>query len=514
MTWLNRYGGYPGGEFPYGAYPPFVAAAGSGAWLVRPNGASYHVVTQDLLSEPSPITADWSTDPSFQLSRIECDGARWYAFTDFGSWRSTDGLAGETWESITNPGAYIAPASFVRVLTNTISVSFDQGASWDTKVSTSINWNQVLFQTDHEDAIVVGNGNDFNPQRVFASVDGGVIWAELPLPPYVGDERLRGVACRGDRVWIRTVDPSTYVPRLLTIQVGGSAWTDVSSVLDLDTALDELELYSAFGRVFVVRIRWGSPVTTRVFVSDDGETFAALDDLTADWYFSAAGHNAVLMMNGNANSAIHAFGEAPIDCLIECADPLASPVLSVLNDWTADLDPRLLQRRYILRVEAPGFAPITVPISSWQATANLGERASFVQAVAPAVGEYIDALTDRQDGALVILMGYVFDDGSVQYDEVIRASFQNISLQQGAYRATATLSGYSVLGANQVGVTRALKDVRDFAVTNGRARVTCGLDMFLRPGMTATVATEGLSFPVSYVNYFVNGTGEFCQVGE
>lgn len=513
MAWLVRYGAYPSGEFPYGAAPPFVQAAGSGAWLVRPQGASYHVVTNDISTETSPITAAWSTEPSFALQRVECDGVRWYAFTDSGASRSTDGLGAAAWESITNPAAYIAPACFVRVQTNTISVSFDQGGSWTTKVSTSINWNQVLFQTDHEDALVVGNGNDFNPQRVFASVDGGVTWAELPLPPYVGDERLMGVACRGDRVWIRTVDPSTYVARVLTIQVGGT-WADISTAFGLDPALDELELYSAFGRVFVSRLRWGSPVTTRVFVSDDGATFAPFDDLTADWYFAAAGPGAVLMSNSSANSAIQTFGEAPIDCLIECPDPLASPVLSGLNDWTADLDPRLLQRRYILRVEAPGFAPIAVPISSWQATANLGERASFVQAVAPAVGDYIDALADRLDGALVILMGYVFEDGSVQYDEVIRASFQNISLQQGAYRATATLSGYSVLGANQVGVTRALKDVRDFAVTNGRARVTCGLDMFLRPGMTATVAAEGLSFPVSYVNYFVNGTGEFCQVGE
>ena len=40
----------------------------------------------------------------------------------------------------------------------------------------------------------------------------------------------------------------------------------------------------------------------------------------------------------------------------------------------------------------------------------------------------------------------------------------------------------------------------------------CDIDLFLQPGMTVTALNE--SFQADYINYYVNDTDKFCEVGE
>ena len=180
-------------------------------------------------------------------------------------------------------------------------------------------------------------------------------------------------------------------------------------------------------------------------------------------------------------------------------------------DWTRNVDPRLLQAAYLLSVRADGLPTMEVPISSWQATANEGERASFVQAVIPAAADWIAALGERINGRLVIRMGYRFEDGSERFEDLIESSFTDFRYDRGPRNATATLSGYAYLGQTSTG-TRALRDVQQVSQQGGKYRVTCALDLSIRPGMT--VQFGAASFPASFINYYVNRTGAFCQIGE
>lgn len=200
-----------------------------------------------------------------------------------------------------------------------------------------------------------------------------------------------------------------------------------------------------------------------------------------------------------------------VDVYSAAPSPLGAPAIRGAVDWASSLGVDAGQDIYLLDVIAPGYDAIRIPISSWQATYNGGDSASFVQAVVPGVMDWIDALTDRANGTLIISGGKKFADGMIQVEEVIRASFDDARIDRGPFRATGTLSGYSNLNASGVG-TRMLRNVRQKSTQGGKRRVSCELDLFLLPGMTVTDGED--TFIVGYINYFVNGTGKTCQVGE
>ena len=92
---------------------------------------------------------------------------------------------------------------------------------------------------------------------------------------------------------------------------------------------------------------------------------------------------------------------------------------------------------------------------------------------------------------------------------------QAAQFAQGTTNYTATLSGYidaapvltwppssarTLLGARTV-----------FTYTSG-LRVRCAIDWLLQPGMSATY--ESTTFTVAFVQYFVNGTDAYMDVGE
>jgi hypothetical protein len=181
-------------------------------------------------------------------------------------------------------------------------------------------------------------------------------------------------------------------------------------------------------------------------------------------------------------------------------------------DWAASLDPLLVQEAYRLLIVADGFPDLIVPISNWQATLNRGDRASYLQATIPAALEVVSALSERAPVASVIIiqMGYVMSGGEVRYEEVARSNFDAFTFDRGPKNATAVVRGYARLGYDDTN-TRALRGVRTFGMAEGSYRVTCNIDMFLRPGMTVQAA--GVEFVASYINMFVTRSDKFCQIG-
>lgn len=187
---------------------------------------------------------------------------------------------------------------------------------------------------------------------------------------------------------------------------------------------------------------------------------------------------------------------------------------SAFQDWVAKLPPTQLQEVYRLVITGAqnGLDNLYIGgISSWQATNQAGGRSSYVQAVIPAADQYLDDISARQKGELVIQKGYRFADGQVQYDEIMRSGFDSLRPDRGKRALTITVSGYMKNKPTSTG-TRALTGIRSISTSNGQRRVRCNIDLFLQPGMTVTALDE--TFTADYINYYVNNTDKFCEVSE
>lgn len=202
----------------------------------------------------------------------------------------------------------------------------------------------------------------------------------------------------------------------------------------------------------------------------------------------------------------------PLDAEISVTIPITFSG-SAFQDWAAALPPYAVQEIYTLTVtgSADGVDDITIPISSWQATNQAAPRLTYVQAVIPAAGQYLSALEARSNGDLVIRQGYKFSDGSTKTEEVVRARFDTPRYDEGPSSLTMTVSGYKPGTVPQNG-HRTLRGIRSISLSNGKYRVRCKTDLFLKPGMTVTARDK--TFQVSYINYYVNGSDRFCEVSD
>jgi hypothetical protein len=179
------------------------------------------------------------------------------------------------------------------------------------------------------------------------------------------------------------------------------------------------------------------------------------------------------------------------------------------NDWSAagvDKD------RAIYLLVLGDTDPITIPISSWQATARQGDVSSYLNAVVPAYEPLADAIAARQGERMEIRMGFRFDDGAIRSEPIISGPMQTLTAQSGPRNSTATMSGYARLENTATGADRTLVNIRTTSETNGKLRVRADVDLFLRPGMTAHA--RGRTFTVNYINYYATQSDRFCEAGE
>jgi len=189
---------------------------------------------------------------------------------------------------------------------------------------------------------------------------------------------------------------------------------------------------------------------------------------------------------------------------------LAAPSSQPFEDWAETIDPITSQTYYACEIGDGILDAIRVPISSWQATVQV-DRASYAQAVIPAALQWVDAISDRADGEFIIYRGVRFSDDTTQESELARAPLGDVRFDQGPLNSTMTISGYSTLPPTQQALTRTLQNVRSES-TGAGLRVRCDIDWFLRPGHTAIA--RGTSFVVSYINYYVNASDQYMDVGE
>lgn len=218
---------------------------------------------------------------------------------------------------------------------------------------------------------------------------------------------------------------------------------------------------------------------------------------------------------GSASLGVVASGQAVMGFSGSGSPSLSlSAAGSGYQDWVASLSPLQMQEVYRLVVtgDADGLDDLMIGgISSWQATSQAGGRASYLQAVIPAASQYLNAISDRSNGELVIQKGYRITGQPARYEEIMRSRFDELRPDRGGRALTITVSGY-LAGKQASNGRRTLTGVRSISSQNAKRRVRCDIDLFLKPGMT--VDALGETFEAAYINYYVSQADKFCEVGE
>jgi hypothetical protein len=188
--------------------------------------------------------------------------------------------------------------------------------------------------------------------------------------------------------------------------------------------------------------------------------------------------------------------------------PLNGPSTSgfpEVNDWSL-MAPVERQAIYVLEI-----GELRLPISSAQASMRrVGQ--SFLQVVVPSAREYVDALQTLLAETMTLRSGYRYADGSESpLEDIAEAPFEQLRRDEGPFRDTLTLSGYGERSTTTI-AERELRRVQTRSGgTDGRRRVRCEIDLFLRPGHTA-IDADGVSFTVGVIQYFIGTQSEAMEV--
>lgn len=215
-----------------------------------------------------------------------------------------------------------------------------------------------------------------------------------------------------------------------------------------------------------------------------------------------------LLSNGFA-----VYSPADYDARLDAPGPLAGARAApmVFQDFTDVLGDGIT--RYVMDVLDANGISTRIPISSWQATLRSGTGSNYAQCVVPGVQGYVGVLQTAKTFA-IYRTAEVPGGGVLEY-EMVRAPLDQMTIDQGASRHTATLAGYFGAFANDAPGTpamdRALKEVRSISISEGGTRIRCAVDWLLRPGRTATYGE--LSLVGTYINYYVNKFEQYMDVG-
>lgn len=158
------------------------------------------------------------------------------------------------------------------------------------------------------------------------------------------------------------------------------------------------------------------------------------------------------------------------------------------------------------------LSDIDVPISSWQATLNLGDSASFLQIVVPALPELISSIAARPNGMIVLRSEKTTPTEVSFIEEIARTPIGNMMLSRGASNASIVLNGYTNDIITGEGV-RVLRNVMTESVFSGQRRMRAQFDPLVRPGVT--VQFEATTMPAQWVSYYATGAGQaYMEIGE
>jgi len=188
--------------------------------------------------------------------------------------------------------------------------------------------------------------------------------------------------------------------------------------------------------------------------------------------------------------------------------------LALSDSWAA----RPRNEIYTCVIDADGFDPVILPISSWQARFRTDDAESYVAVVVPGI-EYSDTITDREDGTITIHKGYKFLDTNEEFlTAIIEADIDSISDDEGPRSASIQITAYTTLTENAKNVTI---DEVHFKNTNADGSVrwrtslwididTANGDFFIKPGDTVTYSGDTIT--VDYISIAVDVNQESMEI--
>ena len=210
-------------------------------------------------------------------------------------------------------------------------------------------------------------------------------------------------------------------------------------------------------------------------------------------------------MLGDANPlAWHLFARADVPSMLGTANPLA------VHDFTGQLGDATTY--YVMDLTTPS-GTIRVPISSWQATLQTG-LSNYVQCVVPAAQSYITQINAATQ--FKTLRQVTLPNGFVVEYQMANGPVQTVTLNQGPFRYTAIIEGYSSgFAINETpdpAYNRTLQGLRSVSVSGGNVRVRSAIDWLLRPSQRVFAGDR--NFVASYINYYVGNNDAYMEVGE
>lgn len=201
---------------------------------------------------------------------------------------------------------------------------------------------------------------------------------------------------------------------------------------------------------------------------------------------------------------------------VTIAATTADTVISaaMFHDWSQFVASRpdyfTIYRAYLA---APGQSTAEIPLSSWQASLNFGERNSYVSAVVPSVSTYGEIIAARTGGTLAIHKGYRHAvTGDESTEQLFSIAITAIRLDEGSQNSSCTIEGLATLTwppakiVTLSGVTYRRTDA------DGSLNLRGSVDLRIRPGDTVTY--DGASFTVGRLSIQVGVTGENMEITE
>ena len=201
-------------------------------------------------------------------------------------------------------------------------------------------------------------------------------------------------------------------------------------------------------------------------------------------------------------------GAPTLECFGLALLPLAVSG-SILNDPTDVLTEPVT--RYAAKLVVDGLE-VEVPISSWQATLQIGAQ-NYAQIVIPAASNY-EADISLASGFNIY--SRVTSGSSDATDYLILSSqIDSLSNARSARRNTTTVRGYFpqdfIDNTGNPQFTRELTGIRTITTNNESIVARSRIDFLLQPNQQ--VIADNTTFTARYINYFVNVKDSFMDVG-
>jgi hypothetical protein len=194
--------------------------------------------------------------------------------------------------------------------------------------------------------------------------------------------------------------------------------------------------------------------------------------------------------------------------------PAASLTLTPQNPNYTLAPPGNAVLRSVFRVylTLPGEPDLELPARSFQARNRLTTR-NYLAVVVPDPLPYIDAISARRAGRLVIKTGFALADGTEVLQEIASGVFSDFRYDIGPFNGSATLVGYDYR-APGASLTRKMRGISFRGMNNsGARRVRCDLDMYLKPGDTADLGDDETMI-VDQVAYTVSARQAVMEISE